>query len=376
MSNYQVIYLPGRQKVVLEGINSIHISVDLKDGRGILTGLVDINLGSSEFLGAPHLTSDKISFIDPNNTGKDALISYLWLILNWYFQLPAPSTALTPGKKGGPQGTWKVQIDTTQGHFSDPENLDAAAATGLLSFSSSSPTAHLECYVARSSFWQVPPDYFLSLLGGAHDGTTINQMPPRFPKPAEHTITNGIRHPLRPRPRAIGDLYTRWIPSLNQCLTFRLASVDEDAELLHRWMNDPRVAEFWGEDGGDVEKTRGFLKKGLGSQHCYPVIGSWDGEPFGYFEVYWVKEDSLGKFVTDCDSWDRGVHCLVGEQKFRGPQRVGVWISSLVHCEFVLTSFDILPSVDYRYWWMGAYYGRYVFGRSEDPNRYAGAKGR
>lgn len=276
--------------------------------------------------GFPHLNLDKITLTQGDTISVSTTVSRLWETLYWYFQLPAPSPALIPGKSGGPRGSWKVYIDTTQGSFSNIENLEAAAAAGLISFSSSSPTASLECYAVRSSFWQVPPELFL----GSADGK-----PPKFPKPAEYAITNGVRHPVRPRPCATGDVYTRWIPSLEQFLTFRLVNAGNDAELVHRWMNDPRVAEFWGEDGGDVEKTRGFLKKGLENQHCYPVIGSWDGQPFGYFEVYWVKEDALGKFVTDCDNWDRGVHCLVGEQKFRGPHRVGVWISSLVHCEFV-----------------------------------------
>lgn len=280
------------------------------------------NWGVTITSGYPCLNSDKLRFSQSHSTVLESL-SQLWKTLNWYFQLPAPSPALIPGKSGSPRGPWQVSIDTKHGVFSDPAYLEAAVVAGLISFSSSSPTASLECHVTRSSFWQVPPEPFL-------DGK-----PPKLPKPAEYTITNGIRHPLRPRPSAAGNIYARWIPSLRQMLTFRVADAGNDAELLHRWMNDPRVAEFWGEDGGDVEKTRAFLKKGLESQHCYPIIGFWDGEPFGYFEVYWVKEDALGKFVTDCDNWDRGVHCLVGEQKFRGPHRVGVWISSLVHCEFI-----------------------------------------
>jgi RimJ/RimL family protein N-acetyltransferase len=130
-------------------------------------------------------------------------------------------------------------------------------------------------------------------------------------------------------------MYTRWIPSFGQFLTFRLTDLDEDTEVVHRWMNDPRVSMFWGEEAEDPEKTRSFLKKGLGSKHFFPIIGCWDDEPFGYFEVYWVKEDALGRYASDVDMWDRGVHCLVGEQKFRGPHRVGVWISGLVHFMFL-----------------------------------------
>lgn len=310
----QVLHLPDLSSMIVQ--SQLSGATFSQDGA---SWSVEINLDY------PQLNSDKVLFLQYEVAVPEAL-SRLWKILYWYFQLPAPSPALIYEKKGSPHGPWKVYFKTASGFFADPEFLEAAIASGMVSFSSSSPNASLECYATRSSFWQVPPE---PLLGWA------DRKPFIFPKPAEYTITNGIRHPVRPRPGTVGDIYRRWIPSLGQFLTFRLASMENDAELMHRWMNDPRVAEFWGEDGGDIEKTRGFLKKGLESQHCYPVIGSWDGEPFGYFEVYWVKEDALGKFVTDCDNWDRGVHCLVGEQKFRGPHRVGVWISSLVHCKFI-----------------------------------------
>lgn len=315
MMTSQVLHLPDRSSMAVY----CHLSevIFSQDGS---RWTVYINLHY------PQLNSDKLQFLQCEITVSEAL-SRLWKTLYWYFQLPAPSPALIYEKKGSPHGPWKVYFEMESGLFADPKFLEAATASGMVSFTSSSPNAPLECYATHSSFWQIPPE---PLLGWE------DRKPFKFPKPAEYTITNDIRHPVRPRPGASGDIYTRWIPSLKQLLTFRLASAEKDAELMHRWMNNPRVAEFWGEDGGDVEKTRGFLKKGLESQHCYPVIGSWDGEPFGYFEVYWVKEDALGKFVTDCDNWDRGVHCLVGEQKFRGPHRVGVWISSLVHCKFIV----------------------------------------
>ena len=55
-------------------------------------------------------------------------------------------------------------------------------------------------------------------------------------------------------------------------------------------------------------------------------------KPFAYFEVYWVKEDTFGRALGgECGMYDRGIHCLVGEQEFRGPHRVRVWLSALVH---------------------------------------------
>ena len=53
-------------------------------------------------------------------------------------------------------------------------------------------------------------------------------------------------------------------------------------------------------------------------------------EAFGYFEVYWVKEDRLGEYCN-AENWERGLHVLVGEEKFRGEHRVRAWLGSLVH---------------------------------------------
>jgi hypothetical protein len=95
-------------------------------------------------------------------------------------------------------------------------------------------------------------------------------------------------------------------------------------------MNDPRVSHFWGEQG-PLSHQEEFIKNGLKSKNSFPVIGCWDGKPFGYFEIYWVKEDNLGKHVPIVSDWDRGFHCLVGEQEFRGAHRVRIWLSALVH---------------------------------------------
>lgn len=203
------------------------------------------------------------------------------------------------------------------------------------------------------------------------------------PPPLQYTFTNNIRHPIRPKPVRQGEtFYTRYIPSLGEYLSFRVASLSKspccykgptsttpmpqdnrrtrdpgldsalaalklkqdhaaspdedptqmsDIALLHRWMNDPRVDYSWGCSGSESVQTE-FLSSALQSRHSFPAIGCFDGKPFGFFEIYWAKEDQLSKYLGhDVGDWDRGLHCLVGEQEFRGHHRVRVWLSALVH---------------------------------------------
>ena len=211
--------------------------------------------------------------------------------------------------------------------------------------------------------------------------TSGSHLPTYYPPPPpQYTFTGNIRHPIRPKPPSQGTtFYTRYIPSLGQYLSFRTASISSkapthrgpmsggaggtpnflppssrvsqatlpnlgatlnsmtvnpcDTDLLHEWMNQPRVNAFWG-CGGPVATQENMLIKALNDKHSFPVIGCWDGKPFGYFEIYWVKEDPLGRYVPGRDSshYDRGFHALVGEQEFRGAHRARVWMSALVHC--------------------------------------------
>ncbi|EED16769.1 siderophore biosynthesis protein, putative [Talaromyces stipitatus ATCC 10500] len=203
-----------------------------------------------------------------------------------------------------------------------------------------------------------PPIHILNTISGPfHSGS---HLPTYFPPaPTQYIFTNGVRHPLRQRPPHQGEtFYVRYVPSVGQYLSFRVPILNtvktsglhhshsastascrgpispsqgsSDVDLIHKWMNVPRVNAAWGE-AGSKSKIEEFLKQGLNSRHSFPVIGCWNGKPFGYFEVYWVKEDRFGRLLNSVGNYDRGLHVLVGEDEFRGAHRVPIWLSSLVH---------------------------------------------
>ncbi|PVH98992.1 siderophore biosynthesis protein-like protein [Periconia macrospinosa] len=348
----------------------------------------------------------------------------LWATLYWYFHQPEPELQVTnsvsknTADAGKPKGEWRISIDR-EGIFKGKVVLPKLERMGLIATeessvgvdqSETSSEGWTNMFVSRRSFWQLDPRIYLFTLspmsqspfpsgspytsrpsspvrGGDAQRDSQNEqvsqglwsptapgpfhsashLPTYYPPPpAQYVFTNNVRHPLRPKPPRQGEvLYTRFIPSVGQYLSFRVASISNkplrhrgpsstkrisqlsvsdspasnlvtlnpgmcDPEYLHKWMNDPRVNHFWGE-AGPQEHQEEFLKSGLRSRHSFPVIGCWDGKPFGYFEIYWVKEDRLGRYLPRVGDYDRGLHCLVGENEFRGPHRVKIWLTALVH---------------------------------------------
>lgn len=276
--------------------------------------------------GPPPTTMDVLSIDDAataDGSPHPDPVFLLYATLNWYFQQPAPVPAAAAARPGMPRKPWSAILGRT-GVFEPEAALAAAEQSGLiLMYAESVADALMVPRVLRRAFWQISYPFI------------------KLPSPVVYMLSgHGVRHPVRRRPAR--SLYRRHVPELNEIVSFRMVRVD-DVETVNRWMNTPRVAEFWGE-GGPVRATADFLCKNLQKMHSFPVIGSWeevaskDGQvagtgieqPFGYFEVYWVKEDLLGQYC-DAQDWERGLHVLVGEDRFRGPRRVKAWLGSLLH---------------------------------------------
>lgn len=150
--------------------------------------------------------------------------------------------------------------------------------------------------------------------------------------PLQYTLTQGRRHPRRP-PKPTGTVYRRYIPWLGQTLSLRAIDAERDLSTFNRWMNDPVVARFWQEQG-DAARHRAYLEAIAADPHTVALVGCFDDEPFGYFEIYWAKEDRIAPFC-DADDFDRGWHVLVGEPKFRGRPYLTAWMPSVSHYLFL-----------------------------------------
>ncbi|KAF3939942.1 hypothetical protein ABW19_dt0206369 [Dactylella cylindrospora] len=265
--------------------------------------------------------------------GTDAfLCEYVWIGLYWCFQYTNGEVPIVG--KGKPIPDRLVELDIVSDALeSCTPLLSRLEKLGLLEIEiREGKPAYL---VYATTFWQAAPELFIS---------RYNPHSYLHPKPLRYIISNNaVRHPKRPLPPPPkAAFYSRHCISDKLNSIFRLRPVDmSDLDLMHKWMNNPRVAEFWGEQG-PIEHQKKFLETCLSSQHSFTAIGSWndldsEGNLTGwrdacFFDIYWVKEDRLARYANNIQDWDRGVHLLVGEDWARG--RSKAWLDSIVHCKF------------------------------------------
>lgn len=364
-----------------------------------------------------------------------AIARMLWTTLWWYFHLEEPNPDDEPDGEAlpgaelseKPKDDWRVYI-RHEGVLKTWNVLQKLDRMGLIVSEESSvgldgndahyPAGWKDMFVSRRSFWQIDPRIFLFAMSppkcsdgpsgtsgpsavlsrrsssGSQSGYSnqagllaaqyaanppsayysTSNFPTYFPPaPAQYTTTDGVRHPIRPKPPRQGEVfYNRYIPSLGKTFALRVPHLpvkvspiletdpnrhrksnsvtalpstvslshevssaasesDDDVGVLHRWMNNPRVNSRWGMAGPRSTQDV-FLQKQLTDRHLFPAYGCFDGKPFGYFEICWMKEDKVGRSLrVPPGNWDRGLRCLIGEDDCIGQHRVLTWLSSLVH---------------------------------------------
>jgi hypothetical protein len=81
-----------------------------------------------------------------------------------------------------------------------------------------------------------------------------------------------------------------------------------DGERFTRWMNNPRVNAFW-EMAGPQAEQENYLRRQLDSTYCYPVIGCFDDQPFGYLNSTGHRKTALAattagsRLTAGCTCW-------------------------------------------------------------------------
>ncbi len=151
-------------------------------------------------------------------------------------------------------------------------------------------------------------------------------------EPERWTQTKDVKHPVRPASQE-GHCYKRYVPHLEKTISLRRTDPEKDLDQFHEWHNQTRVAFFW-ELNKPKEELKEYMEKSLLDQHLIPMIVEIDGEPVGYFEMYWVREDRLGPYYNS-DAFDRGFHVLIGNKKYLGQNYTDSVLKSALHFLFL-----------------------------------------
>lgn len=256
---------------------------------------------------------------------------------------------LTVGPQGGNEGAsrWALREQAGTLRLEWPQDDGAAPEeTHLLAAIEAVFVRHPEC---KALALQVPQSSIARLVDAGAIGLSAGQLPgvlretfwqlprvwqrnPREPFAQRLVMSQGKRHPLRPA-KPVGTVYQRHIPWLSQTLTLDTVDIERDLPAFNRWMNDSVVSYFW-EEQGDLAKHRAYLDAIAADPRVTGLIGRLDGEAFGYFEVYWAKEDRIAPFY-DAGDHDRGWHALIGEARFRGKPFLTAWMPSVSHYLFL-----------------------------------------
>jgi RimJ/RimL family protein N-acetyltransferase len=110
-----------------------------------------------------------------------------------------------------------------------------------------------------------------------------------------------------------------WRPVTTSAGVFQLhpVSVERDAALISRWMNDPAVAAFWELSGPEAVTTAHLRTQLDGDGRSIPCLGVLAGIPMSYWEIYRADLDPLARHYPSRPH-DAGIHLLVGDVVNRG----------------------------------------------------------
>lgn len=151
------------------------------------------------------------------------------------------------------------------------------------------------------------------------DGLTLERQD-SYQLPDAWLAARGQRH---------GTLYRRYVPAIGGTLSFRVIDAARDLDTFHHWHNQPRVADLWelNQSKGDLHQ---YMERGLKDSHQIPLILEFNGQPVGYFEVYWAIDDRIAPYY-ECEQYDRGFHFLIGERSFLGRHKTDAAIGAVMH---------------------------------------------
>lgn len=155
-------------------------------------------------------------------------------------------------------------------------------------------------------------------LGQLNENTIAN------PWDIYNKILNPLNQLRKKEDLRFGTLYESKSKS-GKKVSFRTLEVT-DIDLFHQWHHKDFVAEFW-ELNQSKEELISYIENIKRSSYQMPLVFEVENEPVGYFEAYWAYDDRIAPYCNP-DMYDRGIHLLIGEEKYL---RSSIVLESIYH---------------------------------------------
>jgi hypothetical protein len=104
-------------------------------------------------------------------------------------------------------------------------------------------------------------------------------------------------------------LFSKFSPDLVDYISFRSLDMDQDIDLIHKWVNKPYAKEFWKMDGSKDHLIETYSAIAA-SPHAHSFIGTRGNKPICQIDVYRVLADELSNHVSVSPE-DCGMHLLM-----------------------------------------------------------------
>ncbi|KAJ9479896.1 hypothetical protein VN97_g13165 [Penicillium thymicola] len=329
--------------------------------------------------------------LKPSSATTRQVAIILWVTFNWYFHEPEPESTTIPDK-GRINQDWRLTVKQ-KGILAHRNKMFKLERLGLLACEDASVGTDkdsnniCDMFISQRAFWQLDPRLYLVSLttnelpsSSMHVGSISSMdalgagfpfeagpktfgmfLPSYYPsQPQQYTSTTNVRHPIRPKSYRQGEVfYVRYHPGGGRYLTFRLpvlpnadsrratshfggqhgqiapdlcldSELWNDVKLLHEWV-EGRSSDSSLTLKESIPARTKFFEERLSSSNSFPLLACWGSTPMGFFELFWVPEDDLGRTLGDSTGWDRGIRCLIGDTTFLSPYCIKACLSSLVH---------------------------------------------
>ncbi|MCG2592272.1 aminoglycoside 6'-N-acetyltransferase [Ramlibacter sp. XY19] len=136
---------------------------------------------------------------------------------------------------------------------------------------------------------------------------------------------------------------------LRRPVSLRLMT-EHDIPLLHGWLNEPHVVQWWGGERPSLDEVRAkYLPRVLAQERVIPYIGMLGDTPFAYAQSYVALGAGGGWWEEETDPGVRGIDQSIGLPELLGQGLGTALVRALVDLLFAdpaVTRIQTDPSPD------------------------------